>query len=199
MSNLDFIAVMFRNVSFKTLAGMQWATERLQDDMYYSSSDDDMMVNVAQLQEYVDRYIKEKSTNGWPEFPIICSYEYWEKSSNPVRDKKNKNFVSNEKYRWTLWPKFCLGGMYTTSVSVIKQLYYLSRTKQLLNTDDVWITGVLRNILGMPEAMLIKPKPAIAKHIEFSKKFDNERRVKRLMGEWNTINEKLKSKTTCRC
>ena len=43
----------------KTLVGMNWALSNLQDDDFYSSDDDDMIVNLGQLQENIDKCSNE--------------------------------------------------------------------------------------------------------------------------------------------
>ena len=183
----------------KVLAGMQWASENLSDDVYYSTSDDDMTVDIGRLQEEIKKACEQVSKNKWPEFPIICGYSMWDSPGDPIRSKGHKNYVSPKKYKWTKWPMFCLGGFYTTSVRVVKQLYDISRTKDMINTDDVWITGILRNILGMPDMMLIKVKPAIADHHEDFGGLATNRVRDKMTKAWNHTLNKNKSKTMCTC
>jgi len=193
------LAFYFRSVPSKTLAGMQWASDNLKDNDYYSSCDDDMMVNLGALQESIDVYNTEKLLHNWPEFPIICGYEYWNDTKHPIRDKDDKNYVSFEKYGWPDWPHFCLGGLYTTSVRVVKKLFEISRTQPILNTDDVWITGILRNVLGMPSSMLIKPDPVAATHNLHYEGFSRNRLKIRLINEWYKTFHKFKHKSICKC
>jgi len=184
----------------KTIAGLRWASEKLNDEDFYSSGDDDMVVNLGQLQENIDKYIEEKSNKSWPEYPIICTYEYWTKGGKPIRSKKHKNYISLEEYKWTEWPKFCLGGMYTSSVRVMKQLYELSKTDTPLRTDDVWITGILRNKLGMPSSMIIFPQPAIAQHRQvYGGRNSPESSTKQFLNYWKTTYAKFLSKSICTC
>ena len=85
----------------KTLVGMNWALSNLQDDDFYSSDDDNMIVNLGQLQENIDKCSNEKSNNKWPECLIIFGYEVRiggipklsRISKNPITIKDNKNFV----------------------------------------------------------------------------------------------------------
>ena len=182
----------------KTLAGMKWASNNLQDNDFYTSGDDDMIVNLGQLQENIDKYAEEKSNNKWPEYPLICTYELWKRDNSPSRDEKNKNYISYKEYKWTEWPKFCFGGMYTTSVSVIKQLYEISKTRTPLRTDDVWITGILRNILGMPSSMVVFPEPPIAQHKAFIYR-GNKDPTKKFLSFWKIIFRKFSFKTMCKC
>ena len=191
--------LLFRNVTMKVLGGMQWASENLADDVFYSTCDDDMIVDIGRLQKEINRARRKTSNRKWSEFPIICGYKTLNDSIAPGRSLKDKNYVSKEKYRWHLWPKFCLGGLYTTSVSVAKQLYDISRTKNLLNTDDVWITGILRNILGMPDSMLIKVEPAAATHQKNFKNLSTNEIRNNVTKSWKKILARYKRDTICIC
>ena len=183
----------------KVLAAMQWASENLADDAYYSTCDDDMIIDIGRLQNEIHKMRTKTSKRKWPEFPIICGYKTQNDSIRPIRRLKHKNYVSKEKYRWHLWPKFCLGGLYTTSVSVAKQLYNISRTKNLLNTDDVWITGILRNILGMPDSMLIKVEPAAATHQKNFQHISRNEIRNNVTKTWKNILARYKRNTICIC
>ena len=178
---------------------MKWASTYLNDDDYYSTCDDDMMVDLGLLQEYIEKYNDVKINNTWPEFPIICSYRLSEPDWGPIRKLSDKNYISKKEYKWTEWPKFCLGGMYSTSVGVIKQLLAISKTVKPLRTDDVWITGILRNIFGMPAFMLVVPKPPVAQHIEAYVKKSNKVATEEALKSWNDIYEKLRIKNICIC
>ena len=183
----------------KVLAGMQWASENLNDDVYYSTCDDDMTVDIGRLQEEIKKAREQVSKNKWPEFPIICGYNMWDDPKQPIRNKKHKNYVSEQKFKWTKWPKFCLGGFYTTSVRVTRQLYDISRTRNAINTDDVWITGILRNILGMPDIMLIKVNPGVATHQDNFHHLNDVQVKNKVTRIWNKLLTDYKSKILCTC
>ena len=110
---------------------------------------------------------------------------------------KHKNYISEKDYKWTQYPSYCLGGMYTTSVNVARQLYEISRTRSLLNTDDVLITGIWRNILGMPDSMVIQTNPKFVEHMDYHfNKLSNEGSMKVVLNKWSSILGKC-SRVTC--
>ncbi|XP_076816275.1 uncharacterized protein LOC143462117 [Clavelina lepadiformis] len=162
----------YQDVGFKTLSGMRWTSDKLPHQYFYSSGDDDMMIDLVKLMEAVDKNIAKISEEKWPEFPIICTYETRE-SSHPIRDKQHKNFISLQDYSEPNWPKFCLGGFYTTSVRVIRQLWEASLTSKRINTDDVFITGILRQKIGMPDEMVVPGISETCQHLDgfFENKF----------------------------
>ena len=51
---------------------MQWAQENLPSSFYYSSADDDMMVDVAALDDVIMKYMSAASHLHY--FPIFCIF-----------------------------------------------------------------------------------------------------------------------------
>ena len=51
---------------------MQWAVENLKDEDFYTSSDDDVMINLAGLVKEMNQLREKVQENLWPEFPILC-------------------------------------------------------------------------------------------------------------------------------
>ncbi|CAK8692945.1 unnamed protein product [Clavelina lepadiformis] len=173
------------DVGLKTLSGMQWTLDKLPRQFFYSSGDDDMMIDLVKVKEAVDKNIASVSEETWPEFPIICTYETRE-SSDPIRNNQHKNFISVEDYSEPKWPKFCLGGFYTT----IRQLWEASLTSKHINTDDVFITGILRQKIWMPDEMVV---PGISETCQHLGGFI-EKRFKTM---WSEIKKKFEKTNTC--
>ncbi|CAK8693035.1 beta-1,3-galactosyltransferase 5-like [Clavelina lepadiformis] len=168
----------YRNISLKTLAGMQWTSQNLPEDFLYSSADDDFLIHVGKVQEVVDVYASEVEKESWPEYPIICMYKVV-RESKPIRNKSSKYFVSKEEYKWPDYPQYCLGGMYSTSVSVVRQLFQVSLQLTPLRMDDVWITGILRQQINMPNEMVIFPQEPAVKRLSSSKRVNYAQTVMR--------------------
>ncbi|XP_076816991.1 beta-1,3-galactosyltransferase 5-like [Clavelina lepadiformis] len=190
----------YQFIGMKTLAGMKWAAENLPPNFYYSTSDDDMWIDMLKVKEWIDEYRTQAKKGDWPEFPIICTYKWWNGSLEPIRTPTDKNYVSKEQYPWPYWPAFCFGGMYTTSVSVIKQLWELSTISRplLYNADDVWITGLLRHKIGMPDEMLIRPKEHAAKHYRGFASRGATVKYEVNFIEWKDALKQLQNRSLCR-
>nr|CAB3262597.1 uncharacterized protein LOC100180747 [Phallusia mammillata] len=156
----------YKYVPLKTMAGMQWAVDNLPSNHYYSSGDDDVMVVVERLKNIMDFYINITEFEDWAEFPIICTYRTME-FARPYRNSTGRYkqwYIAESEYKWPFYPRGCFGGFYSTSIRVVKQLLAAARTTPYLRVDDVWITGVLRVKLGMPDNMVIEPPEKIAFH-----------------------------------
>uniref|UniRef100_H2XVC8 Hexosyltransferase n=1 Tax=Ciona intestinalis TaxID=7719 RepID=H2XVC8_CIOIN len=155
----------YRNITTKTLAGMHWATANLKSEDIYISADDDIVIDINKLQRAIQQFNETRAANLWPEFPIICGLRLM-KGFLPHRFTKSKWFISIDKYKWPSYPNFCLGGMYATSISVVSQLLEIAQSTRPLHLDDVWITGILRLKLGLPDTITYRC-PRISDHVSF--------------------------------
>jgi len=192
---------LFRNMHLKTLAAMQWADDHLDREFLYSSGDDDFMINLGHLQNIVDKYQRIVTQNTWPEFPVICTYHTLI-SAKPYRNKTGtfrKWAIGEDEYKWPYYPKCCLGGFYTMSVNVAGQLQEIARTTPALHVDDVWITGILRQKLGMPDEMVITPEEKIAHHFIGYRNKASQNKIDFMKKEWTNIFDEFKIKSMCSC
>ncbi|XP_076822332.1 beta-1,3-galactosyltransferase 5-like [Clavelina lepadiformis] len=153
----------YEHIGLKTLAGMQWAADNLPVNYLYSSVDDDFMVNLGKLQESVEENLRNMIELSLPMFPIICGFTRGA-NEKPIRQEGYKWTVALDVYKWPDYPPYCHGGLYTTSVAVVEDLFHASRTEKTFHLDDVWITGVLRHKIGMPDTMLVKAKDGTGLH-----------------------------------
>jgi len=141
---------------------MQWAAENLPNQTLYSLGDDDVLVNLTGLQLLVEEtmiHFSNKSVS-----PIICVYG-GRVNSRACRKLKSKNYISEKEYASKFYPRYCLGGYYTTNVETVAKLYAKSKMEPLLPVDDVWITGILRKKPNISDdAIVIHDKKGIATH-----------------------------------
>ena len=135
---------------------MQWASEFLQSNWLYSSCDDDVIVNTFNIFTYLKLFSRSNyitSSNDvikrprYEDLPIICFYSY-QSRDKPSRDPSSKWFISKDLYPHPYWPPHCRGGLYVIPVAMTSQLYEVSRKLFYINLDDVWITGLMRRLLG---------------------------------------------------
>lgn len=175
---------------------MQWASEKLPKEFLYSIVDDDMFVHIGWVQEYVSDVQNTMKVKQWPGFPILCMYGR-RSGLSPIRVKANKYYCSYEDYPWPFWPDFCLGGMYTTNVDNVRNLWVASLSEPLVRLEDVWITGILRKKLGIPKEYLISVQPAAALHLESS--FSKKQKLGSVLGMWKKLEPLLRQYQRCTC
>ena len=194
--NLFFF--FFRYIALKTLGGMQWVSDNFGDDVFYTSSDDDIIIDMLGLVNLIYWYQEKARRQKWPEFPIICTYKA-KVGDWPERKVKSKWHVPYSEYKWPYWPDYCLGGAYTTSIRVVRQLREASKMFEPIRMDDVFITGILREKIGMPRQFIKQLNVSVANHyFGFRGIVDNSRR-NYLKDEWDKLKETLKHSTSCQC
>ena len=187
-----------RCITLKTLGGMQWAAENLDDGDFYTSSDDDVLINMVGLVKVVNDLRVKVQRSGWPEFPIICVHRT-KYVDAPDRRNNSKYFISSEEYKWPFYPDYCLGGAYTTSVGVVRQLLEVSKEVELIRMDDVWITGVLRTRIGMPRQYVRQLDSSLAIHYFGFRRYKSNNRREFMKEEWDKLSQRFGQSTVCRC
>ena len=177
---------------------MQWAADNLREETFYTSADDDFIINMARLAESVDENFLKKEKSNWKNFPIICGFVKGinERVVRSDEVRFAKWAVSKEDYQSAVYPTYCHGGVYSTSVLVAKQLYRASRSEKLLHLDDVFITGILRKKIGMPEDLVVSSGRSTGFHFGD----DVEQQILEKLGLWlDQIINFFRSDQVCSC
>lgn len=140
-----------KNVPLKVLAGMQFTSQYLKPHHFYTSIDDDVIVNPLNLHlllQHMTSYNDESVYRPcYEHLPIVCIYSYQQKDI-PARNPKSKWYISYDLFGGEIWPPYCRGGLYLMPVSMTSALYNVSRTTSYMHLDDVWITGIMRRRIG---------------------------------------------------
>uniref|UniRef100_H2XQE9 Hexosyltransferase n=1 Tax=Ciona intestinalis TaxID=7719 RepID=H2XQE9_CIOIN len=181
------------------------------DILQYDGPDDYSIFSLFRFAASTVAYfvIFTKSTHYFPKkvqtlYNGLTWQEYYEnittiiKGFLPHRSPNSKWFISIDKYKWPSYPNFCLGGMYTTSISVVSQLLETAQSTRPLHLDDVWITGILRLKLGLPDTMLIAPNQSLSVHLGGFSGMNAERSLEVVRRQWAPIFNSL-PKETCFC
>ena len=149
---VSYTVYFFRSIGLKVLAGMQWSTTHLSPESILASMDDDMIVYVPNLVDYLNDMFKPRmnQTKSLPpcyqDLPIVCVHKIKRKDA-PERYYYSKWYVSQEEYPGSTWPTYCRGGLYLMSNKMATDVFEASRTTAYLSMDDVWITGFMRRKL----------------------------------------------------
>ena len=177
---------------------MQWAVENLNDVDYYMSSDDDMLINMVGLVKMLNQLIEHVRRNHWPDFPILCVHRT-KFVDIPDRRNSSKYYISTDEYKWPYYPDYCLGGAYTTSVGVVRQLWKSSRGVEPVKMDDVWITGILRTKIGMPRQYVRQLDSSLATHYYGFRRNKSKTRRGFMKAEWDKLQTQFEKSVVCRC
>jgi len=177
---------------------MEWAFEYLPDDVFYTSCDDDFMINMAGLVDVIQWHQEKVITSDWSDFPIVCSFKA-RYNDGPDRTNNSKYFISKEEYKWPFYPDYCLGGAYTTSVGVVRQLWDAAQREKPIKMDDVWITGILRERIGMPRQYIRKLDESVAVHHYGFRGTRDKTKREQMREEWGVEEKKLQHLKNCTC
>lgn len=135
----DFLDT-YKNLTFKHLMGLQWATNNCKHVRYIMKMDDDIIVNIYDLLEKLHSGIIEKDS--------LAGYIM--KNMVPVREPANKWYVSQTEYADNIYPDFVSGWLYITNSQVTSQLInYAESFHKYFWIDDVFVTGILRKGLNI--------------------------------------------------
>merc|ERR1719320_552424 len=185
----------YRNISRKTLSGMQWAYENLPSSFLYSSADDDFMIDVAALDDNIVKTIN--TTKNLPHFPFLCIYNL--AGSEVVKNPNNKYYVPFKEYSNDTWPRSCLGGFYTTRVDTIAKVWKQASKESLVRMDDVWITGILRQKAGIPDSCVVKADIEAWLHLWGYKGKGNPSSRNFMKREWLKFSKEINKRPHCTC
>lgn len=120
----------YRNLTLKTIMGLEWASTYCAHAGFVMKIDDDMWLNVFSLLSFVNRERSTLQTTLGGQ----CVSE-----SQPRRNRNDKWYVSCEEYPFYRYPPYCSGTGYVTSMNVAKQVFDISRNIPFLVNEDAYI------------------------------------------------------------
>ncbi|XP_014782244.1 beta-1,3-galactosyltransferase 1 isoform X1 [Octopus bimaculoides] len=133
----------YRNLNSKAMVALRWIATNCHNISYIMKTDDDILVDIFQvvkhlryLQQY--KYAREKL--------ILCNV--WN-SMQIIRDKNSKWYVSREEYPNNTYEVYCSGSAYIFSPDMPVRLLKISLKVPRFWIDDVYVTGMLVNALGI--------------------------------------------------
>ncbi|XP_068720270.1 beta-1,3-galactosyltransferase 5-like isoform X3 [Montipora capricornis] len=118
----------FRNLSLKTLFGLQWSFQHCQAK-YILKTDEDCFVNVLSLLEWLQEY---HVTNGSK--PIYTGNVQTE--MEVMREKSHRYYVSTKDFNQRVYPPYASGGGYVFSVSLLPKLIEASKRVPIIPVED---------------------------------------------------------------
>ena len=145
-SNKDIVQMDFvdhyRNLSLKHIMSLGWISAHCGRAQYVVKADDDTIVNVYELLTFLKvDYRAAPITNH-----LYCSVYG---NMTPRRDRGDKWYVSEKEYPYKKYPPYCEGFAYVTGTSVTGALYRAAQDVSLYWIDDVYVTGILLQKLGL--------------------------------------------------
>jgi len=148
----------YRNLTYKHLMGYKWVLTYCPHPSFILKTDDDAFIDLFQLFRLVTStygaYYRESSSlsSGVEKTDTLLLCNVFPQGTPPVRFNDTKGIkwsVTREEYPFSEYPKYCGGLAYIATPSVVEQLYNVSAKVKFLWIDDVFVTGVIREIIGV--------------------------------------------------
>lgn len=122
----------------KTLFALQWITQHCAKARNFVKTDDDVFVNVLNLERVLQ--VNSGSLNS----SVIGACA---NNRNPVRHSHSKYYVSYSEYSFFMYPKFCSGTCYATSVEVGQKIKKIAVNVPYFPLEDVYV-GMCLQLIG---------------------------------------------------
>lgn len=131
----------YRNLTYKHLMGLKWASENCIHARYIVKQDDDIVINLYEIVNKLKSFAHESDVFGG----------YVLKGMRTVREPANKWYVKKDEYDADTYPDFLSGWLYFVSRETAAILVRHSETcNKYFWIDDVFVTGILRHELNIP-------------------------------------------------
>ena len=125
----------YNNLTLKTIMGLKWASTFCSNAQFVFKVDEDNFVNVDNLLRYLKKTPLQDDLLGGR-----CST-----SSEPIRHRQSKWFVSLRQYPHPKYPSLCYGTAYVMSMRVAEKVFKASKNVPFFYLEDVYTTGLVAN------------------------------------------------------
>ncbi|CAH1790647.1 unnamed protein product, partial [Owenia fusiformis] len=140
----DFIDA-YRNLSYKGVMGLKWATSFCENVTFILNIDDDVFLNLPNVVEV----IQNMQLRGIQQNLLLCNLM---SNTPPIRDptgELSKWYVSRKEFKPDIYPDYCSGMFILYSKDVAASIYKASLDEPFFWVDDVYITGILAAKAGI--------------------------------------------------
>lgn len=123
----------YRNLTYKHVMGLHWASNYCPQAKYIIKMDHDIIFDVYRLNFLIKKLPRDKF--------LLAGYVM--NHMKPIREPRNKWFVTMEEYSRSSYPNFLSGWFYITTPKTAELLYRLSNDVKYFWIDDLYVTGLL--------------------------------------------------------
>ncbi|XP_059056043.1 beta-1,3-galactosyltransferase 5-like [Achroia grisella] len=131
----------YSNLTLKTLSMLEWIDTYCPRVPKILKTDDDMFINVPRLLQFASAPSRVNATKTiWGK--VV-------KKSLPKRTTRSKYYVSPVQFPGKVFPDFATGPAYLITADAIGPLLAAASSERYIRLEDVFVTGVLANKLGI--------------------------------------------------
>ncbi|GAB0098233.1 Hexosyltransferase [Sergentomyia squamirostris] len=129
----------YKNLSYKHIMAMKWATEFCPETQFIFKSDDDIFVNTPLMLQFVENAHHKENF-------MFCVISW---KPPVIRNKNSKWYVSPKEYPKDRYPVYCPGCGVLLSIDVAAKLHKMAEKTPFFWVDDVYVLGILREKIGV--------------------------------------------------
>jgi hypothetical protein len=137
----------YRNLSIKHLLGWYFVVKHCNAVDFVAKMDDDIFVDFLGVAAWTSIKFPKRESSLYSRFGSKLFVCFSNSNLKVVRDLQSKWFVPEDELSIKVYPEFCSGWFYLTSIESIESVM-LSLHHELAHhtfwIDDVWLTGFLR-------------------------------------------------------
>ena len=128
----------YRNLTYKHLMGLHWATAYCPQAKYILKMDHDIVVDVFQMFRRLFAL-----PPGAADSNVLIGTVF--AGTAPLRDPANKWYVSKEEFQEDSYPAYMSGSSYLATPDAASRLVAAGNRQPFFWVDDAFVTGVLRH------------------------------------------------------
>jgi hypothetical protein len=129
----------YRNLTYKTQMGYDWATAFCSSASFIMFQDDDFFINVKNVFNFLSKQYKPED---------VFTGRLVKSGASVVRDRASKWFVSNIVFSNEAFPSYLPGGSYLVSAEIGRRLSLAFPYVPNIPVDDVYV-GLVASKLGI--------------------------------------------------
>ncbi|GAB6028313.1 hypothetical protein CHUAL_002486 [Chamberlinius hualienensis] len=138
----------YRNLTYKHVMGLKWVSHYCRCAKYVFKTDDDIFVDIFQMVNY----LKSRYGLASPPRNLMMCFIY--RKAYVKRSRRSKWYVSVKEYKEHYYPTYCAGWGIIMSADVVYNLYMESFKIPYFWVDDVLVTGLLAQRIGITHTEL---------------------------------------------
>lgn len=132
----------YHNLTYKHVMGLKWVVRHCAQARYVLKTDDDVFMDLFQVTSHLRAALGPRPPPGL----LMCGLI---RRPYVKRSQRSKWRVSFREYRAHRYPPYCSGWAILMSPDVVRDLYRASAAVPYFWVDDVLVTGILAQRLGL--------------------------------------------------
>ncbi|KAH9363201.1 hypothetical protein HPB48_003866 [Haemaphysalis longicornis] len=132
----------YHNLTYKHVMGLKWVARHCAQARYVLKTDDDVFMDLFQVTSHLGAKLGPRPPPGL----LMCGLI---RRPYVKRSQRSKWRVSFREYRAHRYPPYCSGWAIVMSPDVVRDLYRASAAVPYFWVDDVLVTGILAQRLGL--------------------------------------------------